>query len=394
MSPAELKTAPSVGRLFLDRVAATPRREAFRYPAGSGWTSLTWEQTSERVKAIAAGLLALGLQPEECVAIACSTRVEWVLADYGVLCAGGAVTTVYPSTGAEDVAFIVSDSGSRFVVAEDEAQVAKLRQCRDQLTNVDKVIVVDGLPAASDAGWVITLADLEAQGESHLANHQRAQQSPAAAAGRCGREPVGGRRRDRRRRPRAPGDADLHLRHDRASQGGAADARQLDVRGRRGRGGRHPLGRRRAVPLAPAGALVRQGPAGRAGADRVRDRHRRPGRPDRREPLGHQAHVHGRRTADLREGLRPRRRYRRAGRRRQAQDLHLGLRRRRQGIQAARSGEAAHRSAEDPAHGGRPAGVLQDQGPDGRADPLLLLGQRGAGARDRRVVRRRRADHP
>ena len=183
MSPAGLKTAPSVGRLFLDRVAATPRREAFRYPAGSGWTSLTWEQTSERVKAIAAGLLALGLRPEECVAIACSTRVEWVLADYGVLCAGGAVTTVYPSTGAEDVAFIVSDSGSRFVVAEDETQVAKLRQCRDQLTNVAKVIVVDGLPAGSDAGWVITLADLEAQGEGHLAANPSAVDDVIAAVG-------------------------------------------------------------------------------------------------------------------------------------------------------------------------------------------------------------------
>ena len=62
------------------------------------------------------------------MAIACSTRIEWVLSDYAVMCAGGAVTTVYPSTSADDVAFIVSDSGSRFVIAEDETQVAKLRQ--------------------------------------------------------------------------------------------------------------------------------------------------------------------------------------------------------------------------------------------------------------------------
>src|SRR5262245_6272132 len=102
--------APSFGRLFLDRVAATPDAEAFRYPSGAAWSRLSWAGTGDRVTRLAAGLLALGLQSEERVAIACSTRVEWVLADFAVMCAGGAVTTVYPSTLPEDVAYIVADS--------------------------------------------------------------------------------------------------------------------------------------------------------------------------------------------------------------------------------------------------------------------------------------------
>jgi len=169
MTPSTLVTAPSVGRAFLNRVEATPGREAFRYPAGSGWASLTWSQTADRVRSMSAGLLALGLQSEQRVALACGTRVEWVLSDLAVMCAGGAVTTVYPSTGAQDVAYIVSDSGSRLVIAEDESQVAKLRGSRDQLGDVAKVIVVDGLPDPADGDWVISLSDLEALGEAHLA---------------------------------------------------------------------------------------------------------------------------------------------------------------------------------------------------------------------------------
>ena len=171
MTTTKLVTAPSVGQAFLNRVEATPGREAFRYPAGSGWASLTWSQTADRVRSMAAGLLALGLRPEQRVALACGTRVEWVMCDLAVMCAGGAVTTVYPSTGAEDVAFIVSDSGSRLVIAEDESQVAKLRQRRDQLGDVAKVIVVEGLPDPADGDWVISLSDLEALGEGHLAAH-------------------------------------------------------------------------------------------------------------------------------------------------------------------------------------------------------------------------------
>src|SRR5256885_12718895 len=108
--------APSVARMFVDRVAATPDAEAFRYPQNGGWERVTWRQVGERVHRIAAGLIALGIQPEDRVALASATRYEWVLADFGVLCAGAATTTVHPTTIAADVAYIVANSGSRVVV--------------------------------------------------------------------------------------------------------------------------------------------------------------------------------------------------------------------------------------------------------------------------------------
>ncbi|HEU4396274.1 MAG TPA: AMP-binding protein, partial [Actinomycetota bacterium] len=87
----------SMARMVLDRVAATPDREAFRHPVGDRWESLDWREVGDRVRAIAAGLLALGMRLEDRVAIAAATRLEWVLADFGVLCAGAATTTVYPT---------------------------------------------------------------------------------------------------------------------------------------------------------------------------------------------------------------------------------------------------------------------------------------------------------
>jgi long-chain acyl-CoA synthetase len=167
--PSPRLAAPSYGRLFFDRVKAMPDQEAFRYPAGTGWASLTWEQTGERVANIAAGLLALGIEAEDRVSIACSTRIEWVLADLGVMCAGAATTTVYPSTQTDDVVFIVANSGSRVVIAEDAEQVAKLRGGRDRLPAVQRVVVIDGLPEPEDGDWVSTLADLEASGQAALA---------------------------------------------------------------------------------------------------------------------------------------------------------------------------------------------------------------------------------
>jgi len=157
--------APSVARMFYDRVAATPHAEAFRHPAAGGWASVTWAQTEETVRTMAAGLLALGILPEQRVAIASATRIEWLYADLAIMCAGGATTAVYPSTAAGDVAYILADSGTRIVFAEDDTQVAKLRAQRDHLPDVIRVVVFDG---QADGEWVLSLADLQALGAKHL----------------------------------------------------------------------------------------------------------------------------------------------------------------------------------------------------------------------------------
>ncbi|ETT28840.1 long-chain fatty-acid--CoA ligase [Rhodococcus aetherivorans] len=160
------KRAPSVARLFLDRVAASPGTEAFRFPKDDGWESVTWQQVGDRVRLLTAGLIALGVEPEDRIALASSTRYEWVIVDLAVMCAGAATTTVYPTTKAPDVGFIVSNSGSRVVVAEDRTQVDKLVEQRAQLPHVQQVVVIDG---PGDGDWVITLADLEERGRQLIA---------------------------------------------------------------------------------------------------------------------------------------------------------------------------------------------------------------------------------
>ncbi|MET7492424.1 AMP-dependent synthetase/ligase [Streptomyces sp900116325] len=173
---------PSVATLFIDRVAATPDGEAYRYPVPSAtgqgadeWKSLSWAQAADRVYAIAAGLIGLGVEPEERVALSSATRVEWILADLGVMCAGAATTTIYPSTNAEESSFILADSESRVLIAEDAGQLAKARECRADLPNLTHVVVIDpdGVEpdAADPEGWVLSLADLEARGAELLAKN-------------------------------------------------------------------------------------------------------------------------------------------------------------------------------------------------------------------------------
>jgi len=160
----------NAAELLLYRALETPDSEALSYPdAHEVWHAMDWAEVHRRVQAIAAALRDAGVAIEDRISILSTTRVEWILADMAILAAGGATTTIYPSNTPEECEFILTDSGSRFVFAEDMGQVDKLLEVREQIPQVDKVIVFDG--KATDDDWVVSLSDLEARGaEVHAAD--------------------------------------------------------------------------------------------------------------------------------------------------------------------------------------------------------------------------------
>ncbi|GIE49251.1 AMP-dependent synthetase [Amorphoplanes nipponensis] len=179
---AELqRTEPaSFGAMFLDRVARTPEAEAYRRPgAGPDWRSQSWAETGTAVTEIAAGLLGLGLRPQERVAIMAGTRTEWIEADFGVMCAGGATTTVYPTGSPAEVAHILADSASRFAVVEQAAQLGRVLTAESP---VEHAVLIDGT-APDDDPRVLTLGALRAAGRELLAARPEAVREACAAIG-------------------------------------------------------------------------------------------------------------------------------------------------------------------------------------------------------------------
>jgi long-chain acyl-CoA synthetase len=169
----------SVPDLFLERVGRTPDAEAFRYPVGGRWESLTWSGTEVRVRAVSAGLRSLGVEPEQVCALLSATRIEWILADYGILCAGASTSAIYPSSTAEECAYILADSGAAVAFVDTDEQVLKLSSRRSELPALRNVVVFDG--QATPDGWVITFAELEERGRAHDRAHPGSFEETAAA---------------------------------------------------------------------------------------------------------------------------------------------------------------------------------------------------------------------
>ena len=168
----------SVGAMLLDQVQASASKEAFRYLEDERWVSLTWQQTKDKTFQLAAGLRSLGIGLEDRVAIASGTRMEWILADLAIMSAGGATTTVYPTTQHEDVAFILGDSESKVVFAEDDEQAAKVVDHLPALPHLVKIIQIEG---RVDSPAVITWSEFEELGRQYLAENPTAVDEAVAA---------------------------------------------------------------------------------------------------------------------------------------------------------------------------------------------------------------------
>jgi long-chain acyl-CoA synthetase len=154
----------SVAEMVLWRCDASPDADAFGKPDGNGgWKRYNWRQIGDLVKDLSCGLRALDLQPEERVAILSGTRLEWILADLGILCAAGATTTIYPSSTAQESAYILKDSKTVMIFCEDEAQTKKILSVRGELPALRHIVTFDG--PATDDGFVLTLAALTKLGQ-------------------------------------------------------------------------------------------------------------------------------------------------------------------------------------------------------------------------------------
>ena len=158
----ELASIRSVGGLFRSRASQDARRTAALRKKNGAWTPLTWGELQSSAEEAANGLVALGVQGGDKVSIISSTRVEWSMFDFGVALAGAISVPIYHSSTAEEIRYILDNSGAVLAVVEDGKQLGKLREARSRLPRVRNVVVIDG---EGDGEWALSFAQLVARGK-------------------------------------------------------------------------------------------------------------------------------------------------------------------------------------------------------------------------------------
>jgi long-chain acyl-CoA synthetase len=171
--PAVLTVADTIAKSFLLAVETRGDKPAIREKKFGIWQPTSWRQWLEISRDIAYGLHAIGFRPGDVASIIANAVPEWVFADIGILCAGGVSSGIYPTDSPAQVEYLVNDSRTRVVFAEDEEQLDKLLSCRARCPTLEKIIVFDmeGLSGFNDP-MVMSLAEFMALGSNHIQGNE------------------------------------------------------------------------------------------------------------------------------------------------------------------------------------------------------------------------------
>ncbi|MDR9394788.1 MAG: long-chain fatty acid--CoA ligase [Roseovarius sp.] len=151
----------SPAAVIAEHARSHPAGVAMRQKRHGIWQELTWVGLEEITEALAAGLIELGLAPGTHVGILSENRREWVLAQFGVQAAGGAVVGMYPTSPAAEIEHLVNASDTELLFVEDQEQFDKIVELKGRLPNLKKLIVFDpkGLKSECHLG-LTTFEDL------------------------------------------------------------------------------------------------------------------------------------------------------------------------------------------------------------------------------------------
>ena len=133
-----------------------------RGPDG-GWVTNTWAEYWESVRRVGKGLIALGLQPEDCVAVVGANRRDWVICQHGINAAQGIPAPLYTTLLPEQMAYIVGNAQSKIVVCDDETQLNKFLSITEAESPIEHIVTMDDLGSTDPR--VITLDALMAKGD-------------------------------------------------------------------------------------------------------------------------------------------------------------------------------------------------------------------------------------
>lgn len=133
----------SVPQLFWERCQRTPERVAFRYKDLGIYQEVTWRRYLEEVEAFALGLIELGLEPGDRIAIMGDPCPEYFIADLAALCVGGISYGIYTTCSVPEVHYQLDNGGAKFFVAENQEYVDKILAVAERLSGLRKIIVAD-----------------------------------------------------------------------------------------------------------------------------------------------------------------------------------------------------------------------------------------------------------
>ena len=160
----------TIGGMFKTQTEKYGDRAMMKWKAGGAWKEMSWNQFYSKARNLGLGLISLGVQPGDRVAIFSTNSPQWQMSDVAILSIGAADVPLYATITAKQAEYIISDSGSRVIFVGSEEHMDRVLQVKDNLPELIKIVTMDN--AESDNPDVITLDALIKVGEEYAGKEE------------------------------------------------------------------------------------------------------------------------------------------------------------------------------------------------------------------------------
>jgi len=176
LAPARIDTVTTIASRIRDRAAGTPHGVAMREKHHGIWRQYSWSDYWDQALTVAHGLLALGVEPGDRVAVHADNRPEWLFTDVATVAVRAMTVGLYPTNPAAEVGYLLSHSGAKVLIAEDQEQVDKALEVIGDCPDLQRVIYLEprGIRHRYDHPALLAWDDLLALGREHRATHAEA----------------------------------------------------------------------------------------------------------------------------------------------------------------------------------------------------------------------------
>ena len=162
----ERRTSPELWREAVRKAPPTP---AYLEEGPDGWSPVSWDEATQRIDALARGLLAHGVRHGDSVAVLSRTSVDWILLDWAIMSIGAVVVGLYPTNSATECAYVLEHSEAVLAFAEDDEQARKLVSVRGSLPALREIIPFDRIGELEAEGRASKHLQPDPVGEDDLA---------------------------------------------------------------------------------------------------------------------------------------------------------------------------------------------------------------------------------
>jgi long-chain acyl-CoA synthetase len=175
---------PTLATRVRDRARSTPNQVAMRQKELGIWREVTWASYWDTVLTVGHAMLALGVEPGDRVAIHSENRREWLFTDVATVAARGATVGLYPTNPPPEVSYLLSHSGAKILVVEDQEQLDKALAVLDECPDLERIIYVDprGIRHRYEHPKLLSWEELLAMGAQHRSAHSGAIENRMAQA--------------------------------------------------------------------------------------------------------------------------------------------------------------------------------------------------------------------